>query len=226
MTVQSNFLWPLSKKTKGSQNKQKRILLHFVVNVKKANRRLPWSPESPDPDRGLWFWVPFNALGLCWFLSWTWLWSTVPVASDQTRNRKTFSLTEPVSWCLASLILNLSVCSNPEPTRTNVGVCSPLWYRCCIWGFPLEASLWWDQAMFGHECGFWVERGEWKAHWRRLNNLRMMGWTDLARLQRPTQLSRCTLRFGQGRGAALEKPPTMCMSVIWAIMQILRPHAG
>ena len=144
------------------------------INVKKqtwgfTGIQTPLHTETEVCD--LWFWVLFNPLRLRRFCSGTWLWSSVPVASDQTENRTPpFFLTD-LLWCLASLISLLRVSSIQRPWEQN-GLLLLRFHRC---GVSLKylrvslrysaASLWWDQAMFGHECGFRrgdANEGEWK----------------------------------------------------------------
>lgn len=115
------------------------------------------------------FWVLFNPLRLCRFCSGTWLWSPVPVASDQTKNRNSFPRRSFMMPGFSHLSVSPRCCSrNPE---SKVGFFFFSFFSASIAVVSLrvslrysQASLWWDQAMFGHECGFGrrdVNEGEW-----------------------------------------------------------------
>lgn len=102
----------------------------------------------------------------------------------QTKPRP-FSL-QIYSRCLASLISLLGVSPAPEAIRTKQASSSllpSLWCHLSICGFLqryAEASFWWDQAMFGHECGF-EKRNVSERQWK-LTELNSWGWRADARL--------------------------------------------
>lgn len=84
----------------------------------------------------------------------------------QTKPRTDSSLLTDLWWRLACLIRLRGVSSIQRPSRAKRGFFS---FSAPIAVASLrnpEALIWWDQAMFGHECGFWgrtdVDEGEWK----------------------------------------------------------------
>lgn len=167
------------------------------INVKKQTWGLTGIQTLPHTKTevcDLRFWVLFNPLRLRRFCSRTWLWSPVPVASDQTRNRNPFPFLQIFSRCLASLISLLGSPLDPVPGNHESKMA--FFFFCShLCGISLkylrvslrysEASLWWDQAMFGHECGFgWRDVNESEC---KLTELNTWGWRAeaLARLERP-----------------------------------------
>lgn len=130
---------------------------------------------------------------------------TVSAAVEHTKNRNPFS-SQFTSECLASL--------NPLPETfffffffSSTEVSEGFHYS--------EASLWWDQAMFGHECGFGrtdLNEREWK-----LTGWNIWGWrADAVEGFGQTDAADVTVTPGVLviTAGALRKWTTVCMSVI------------
>lgn len=161
--------------------------------------RLSWNPEpSAYRDRGLRFWVLFNGLRLCWFCSGTWLWSTVPVASDQTRNRKPLPR-RSYSPCLASLISDarrLPVPVSRGATGAKQGSVRSALIAVVSLKYPMGfAEVFRGISLMGSGhvwswMWFWANRREWKGtQTDRVKCSRVEGLmqrTALARLKPPT----------------------------------------
>lgn len=86
------------------------------------------------------FWVLFNPLRLCRFCSGTWLWSPVPVASDQTKNRNPFPYRSFMMSGFSHFSAQCLLDPVPETLRAkwvSSSLLPSLWYRWSIWGFHL-----------------------------------------------------------------------------------------